>query len=637
MCLKAPTTVPTSKIRAWLEETNAALAGSGVRVLGRMPVPKELHAEAHATRRRYEYLIPAWLLDETAEGPWGGGARGETTLIPLLRGVRTRSFRPFGSCNARLDGGRRRRRCPLWHNFSASALPRSASASRRLYRFYSHSTVTIRDVDYVCLSMSGDAFVDQQVRGMVALAVAAARGLIDAEEISACIDPTRQEDIFPVPLAPLPPCWLAEVSYSTWQSKLGGVCMSPAAAKRLAHPLDGWSDDHTRAAGSVFRQTVQESAASWWETQKNLGAEWLHGVLQPGAARLRTELAAANERVKAAAADGSDEDSDSAGIVRKKLSASEMQSLSATPPIYTKILRLLREADASGLWPASTPARDSVIFGGAVKKKAPSAKSYLKKALLSEGRTIGGARDSPNKDDEQYNSDIGEDICDTSGDESGEQDQEEDTFEGGSNDGVVDNDGSELYQHNQQQQSPSPAPAPHGGSFTVGSFPPPCPQPRGNAIFPELTRAAFELESILLPNRPASTTIAINRHAQFRPHIDSGTGAGQSLSLIVGLGNYVGGQLVVEGEEVDIRYRPREFNGWTQRHWTRPFRGERFSLVWFTPKGCEEFAKADCIFPGGPMRRRVGIDGSGGGSPPDDGLDGGSEGDLLLRQAEDSR
>ena len=31
----------------------------------------------------------------------------------------------------------------------------------------------------------------------------------------------------------------------------------------------------------------------------------------------------------------------------------------------------------------------------------------------------------------------------------------------------------------------------------------------------------------------------MNRHAQFRPHTDSGNGSGQSLSMIVGLGDYV--------------------------------------------------------------------------------------------------
>jgi hypothetical protein len=75
----------------------------------------------------------------------------------------------------------------------------------------------------------------------------------------------------------------------------------------------------------------------------------------------------------------------------------------------------------------------------------------------------------------------------------------------------------------------------------------------------------------------------VNRRAQFAPHVDSGRGAGQSLSMIAGLGEYRGGEIVVEGEERDCRYNPVEFDGWRERHWTRPFRGERFSLVWFSP------------------------------------------------------
>jgi hypothetical protein len=60
-------------------------------------------------------------------------------------------------------------------------------------------------------------------------------------------------------------------------------------------------------------------------------------------------------------------------------------------------------------------------------------------------------------------------------------------------------------------------------------------------------------------------------------------GAGQTLSMIVGLGAYSGGQLFVEGETFDIRYNPIEFDGFKLRHWTASFAGERFSLVWFTP------------------------------------------------------
>ena len=43
------------------------------------------------------------------------------------------------------------------------------------------------------------------------------------------------------------------------------------------------------------------------------------------------------------------------------------------------------------------------------------------------------------------------------------------------------------------------------------------------------------------------------------------------------------GQLCVEGVEHDVRYAPLQFDGWHERHWTLPFSGERYSLVWFTP------------------------------------------------------
>lgn len=104
--------------------------------------------------------------------------------------------------------------------------------------------------------------------------------------------------------------------------------------------------------------------------------------------------------------------------------------------------------------------------------------------------------------------------------------------------------------------------------------------PLANRRFPELATAVFGLERRLRGH--ASKSCAVNRCAQFLPHVDSGTGAGQSTSCIVGLGDYEGGALVVEGESVDVRYKPHDFDGWTQRHWTAPFRGERYSLVWFT-------------------------------------------------------
>ena len=53
------------------------------------------------------------------------------------------------------------------------------------------------------------------------------------------------------------------------------------------------------------------------------------------------------------------------------------------------------------------------------------------------------------------------------------------------------------------------------------------------------------------------------------------------------------GQLCVEGVEHDVRYAPLQFDGWGERHWTLPFAGERYSLVWFTPAEAQERTSAD--------------------------------------------
>jgi tRNA pseudouridine(38-40) synthase len=127
-----------------------------------------------------------------------------------------------------------------------------------------------------------------------------------------------------------------------------------------------------------------------------------------------------------------------------------------------------------------------------------------------------------------------------------------------------------------------------GGTFSMGYAPPPMVEPKGNSLFPALMRACFELERELFPLRQPSSMIAVNRNAQFRPHRDSGAGNGQSLSLIVALGDFAGGELVVNDQAYNIRYAPFFFDGWSERHATLPFCGQRFSLVWFTPLGVEQ-------------------------------------------------
>lgn len=68
-----------------------------------------------------------------------------------------------------------------------------------------------------------------------------------------------------------------------------------------------------------------------------------------------------------------------------------------------------------------------------------------------------------------------------------------------------------------------------------------CPNNSSLSRCAELLKACFALEQVVAPHRPPSATIAVNKHAQFRPHRDTGAGNGQSNSLIVALGDFSGG------------------------------------------------------------------------------------------------
>lgn len=75
------------------------------------------------------------------------------------------------------------------------------------------------------------------------------------------------------------------------------------------------------------------------------------------------------------------------------------------------------------------------------------------------------------------------------------------------------------------------------------------------------------------------TGIQVNQNYFSKPHKDIGN-LGES--LIVGFGNYTGGELNVWGINHDIRHKPLTFNGSEETHWTAEWVGDRYSLVFHT-------------------------------------------------------
>jgi hypothetical protein len=99
---------------------------------------------------------------------------------------------------------------------------------------------------------------------------------------------------------------------------------------------------------------------------------------------------------------------------------------------------------------------------------------------------------------------------------------------------------------------------------------------RYDAKFPELRAAIWKLGKKIVPF--PYTTVQVNYNYKTKPHIDRNN-VGES--LIVGLGDYVGGDLIVDKKRYDIRNHPLIFNGAELLHGTAPYKGDRYSLVFF--------------------------------------------------------
>ena len=79
------------------------------------------------------------------------------------------------------------------------------------------------------------------------------------------------------------------------------------------------------------------------------------------------------------------------------------------------------------------------------------------------------------------------------------------------------------------------------------------------------------------------TTICVNKNFKCTPHVDA---QNENMSLIVGLGDYTGGNLIIGGTKHNIRYAPVIFNGGKEKHWNDDItEGTKYSLVFFTSKG----------------------------------------------------
>jgi len=73
-------------------------------------------------------------------------------------------------------------------------------------------------------------------------------------------------------------------------------------------------------------------------------------------------------------------------------------------------------------------------------------------------------------------------------------------------------------------------------------------------------------------------TICINKNTVAEKHLDKNNAG---VSCIIGLGNYSGGELVYGTSIVNIHENPIEFDGSKIYHYSLPFVGTRYSIIFF--------------------------------------------------------
>ena len=73
-------------------------------------------------------------------------------------------------------------------------------------------------------------------------------------------------------------------------------------------------------------------------------------------------------------------------------------------------------------------------------------------------------------------------------------------------------------------------------------------------------------------------TITLNHNSICKPHFDK---LNKSPSLIIALGDFIGGELIVEECLFDIKNKPLIFNGGVCKHATNDFIGDRYTIIYY--------------------------------------------------------
>jgi tRNA U38,U39,U40 pseudouridine synthase TruA len=427
------------KNQEWIASVNALLPND-IRVIEVYNLPSsytEFHAEAGCSQRVYEYVLPLRILFppfmmETGAG--GGDEESDHEIKLENRKVKEKVWckmdaafpRDTPQALKRIENFRRLKILlklfcgkNSYHNFiTGGASPEDGHVKRRVDRFYhkemlsilyhkqnnNSSTgrsdgsdeITISDIchdpfynntdatgtnqdsstlssssvpvdspiseDWAVLSLSGNTFLKGQPRRMIGLAIAVMWGWLPLSFIEAALDP---QNIVNLPAVPGCGLYLSECRYDKWEAKSEDWRFDPRRVVGAdLTSLNNW----TRVVQTYAVKSMVRNGFDWMEEMKSQCEIFLLRYETERSLRLRSpeELL---RRIESP-------EGDCCGIPTTL--PSEVYNA------YETVLRLLREADASGQWPLSSQVRQSLPPSRAVLIPFPSSgktKDYFRRDI----------------------------------------------------------------------------------------------------------------------------------------------------------------------------------------------------------------------------------------------------------------
>ncbi|EIE26889.1 pseudouridine synthase, partial [Coccomyxa subellipsoidea C-169] len=189
-----------------------------IRVLGFTRVTNSFDARKHCDRRRYEYILPAFITIDGAAAAAAAEAAG------------SRQCRFSAEQQARLnevlgafEGTH------SFHNYTVRVPASDPAAKRYILSFKCAGTMNLEGQQWVRMVVVGQSFMLHQIRKLVGTAVAVMRGVATPDAITLALDPAR---VVVTPMAPELGLFLDECVFESYNDRWGNdreACVRLAA------------------------------------------------------------------------------------------------------------------------------------------------------------------------------------------------------------------------------------------------------------------------------------------------------------------------------------------------------------------------------------------------------------------------